>query len=62
MTASLIAPLIPPSGRPAARRRGRAGTARTLPVAVVPVVPAAPDDVLYGFGGSTPPAGSLNAP
>jgi hypothetical protein len=50
MTASLIAPLIPPSVRPSARGRGRAATARTLPVAVVPVIPAAPDDVLYGFG------------
>ncbi len=50
MTASPITPLIPPSGRSPARGRGRAGTARTLPVAVVPVIPAAPDDVLYGFG------------
>jgi hypothetical protein len=50
MTTLLIAPLIPPSVRPSARGRGRAGTARTLPVAVVPVIPVAPDDVLYGFG------------
>ena len=50
MTASLIAPLIPPSGRSPARGRGRTGTTRALPVAVIPVIPAAPDDVLYGFG------------
>ena len=49
MTA-LIAPVIPSSARPSARGPGRAGTARRLPAAVVPVIPAAPQDVVYGFG------------
>ena len=50
MTAQTIAPLIPPRGRPGAREQGRAAVARRLPVATVPEVPAAPEDVLYGFG------------
>ena len=50
MTAPLIAPVIPASGRPAARGHRAAGTGRRLPVAVVPAPPAVPDDVLYGFG------------
>ena len=50
MTAPLIAPLIPPRARPGGRKHGRPGTARRLPVAVAPEVPAVPDDVLYGFG------------
>ena len=49
MTA-LIAPVIPSSARPSARGLGRAGTARRLPVADVPVIKAAPEDVVYGFG------------
>ncbi len=50
MTARLIAPVIPPSSRPSVRGHGRAGAPRRLPVAAVPVIPAAADDVLYGFG------------
>jgi hypothetical protein len=47
---ALIAPVIPSSARPSARGPGRARTARRLPVAAVPVIPAAPQDVVYGFG------------
>ncbi|MGH3251242.1 MAG: hypothetical protein ACRDOI_34235 [Trebonia sp.] len=50
MTAPLIAPVIPSSARPPAGGRRAAGGGRRLPVAVVPVIPAAPQDVLYGFG------------
>ena len=50
MTAPLITPVIPPTARPGARGHGRPGAARRLPVAAVPVIPAAPDDVAYGFG------------
>ena len=50
MTTSLIAPLIPPRARPGGAERGRAGTARRLPVAAAPEVPAVSDDVVYGFG------------
>ena len=50
MTALPIAPVIPPCARPAASGRAAAGTARRLPVAAVPGVPAAPADVVYGFG------------
>jgi len=50
MTAPLIAPLIPPRGRPGAREHARPTPARRLPVATVPEVPAVPDDVVYGFG------------
>ena len=50
MTAPLIAPVIPSSSRPPAGGRRAAGGGRRLPVAVVPVIPAAPRDVLYGFG------------
>jgi len=50
MTARLIAPVIPPSGRLAVRGPGRTGAARRLPVAAVPVIPAVPDDVRYGLG------------
>jgi hypothetical protein len=50
MTARLIAPVIPPPGRLAVRGHGRAGAARRLPVAAVPVIPAVPDDVRYGLG------------
>jgi hypothetical protein len=50
MTTPLIAPLIPPRTRPGGRVRGRPGTARRLPAAAAPEVPAVPDDVLYGFG------------
>ena len=50
MTAPLISPVIPSSARPSARGHRAAGAARRLPVAAVPVPPAAPRDVLYGFG------------
>ena len=50
MTGPLIAPLIPPRARPGSREHGKPTTARRLPVATVPEVPAVPDDVLYGFG------------
>ena len=50
MTAPPIAPVIPPTGGPGARSRSRSGTGHRLPVAVVPVVRAVPDDVVYGFG------------
>jgi bifunctional DNA-binding transcriptional regulator/antitoxin component of YhaV-PrlF toxin-antitoxin module len=50
MTAPPITPVIPPSARPGVRGHSRTGAACRLPVAVVPVIPAAPDDVVYGFG------------
>jgi hypothetical protein len=50
VTAPLIAPVIPPAARPAVRGRRAAGAGRRLPVAAVPVPPAAPQDMLYGFG------------
>jgi hypothetical protein len=50
VTARLIAPVIPPSGRLAVRGPGRMGAARRLPVAAVPVIPVVPDDVRYGLG------------
>jgi len=50
MTAPLIAPLIPPRARPGAREHGKPATARRLPVAVAPEVPAVPDDLVYGTG------------
>ncbi len=50
MTAQPIAPVIPSLARSAVRRRGRTDAARRLPLACVLDVPAAADDVLYGFG------------
>jgi hypothetical protein len=50
VTAPLIAPVIPPATRSSARGRRAAGAGRRLPVAAVPVPPAAPQDTLYGFG------------
>jgi hypothetical protein len=50
MNAPLIAPLIPPRAGPGSRELGRPGTARRLPVAAAPDVPAVPDDVVYGLG------------
>ncbi len=46
----MIAPVIPPSTRPPARGRRAAGAGTRLPVAVVPVPLAVPQDTLYGFG------------
>jgi bifunctional DNA-binding transcriptional regulator/antitoxin component of YhaV-PrlF toxin-antitoxin module len=50
MTTPLIAPLIPPRSLPGGREHGRPGAARRLPLAAAPEIPAAPDDVVYGFG------------
>jgi hypothetical protein len=50
MTAPLIAPLIPPRGRPGTPEHGRAASARRLPLAAAPQVPVVPDDVVYGTG------------
>jgi hypothetical protein len=50
MTAPLIAPLIPPRARPGVRERGKPATARRLPMAAAPEVPAVPDGVVYGTG------------
>jgi hypothetical protein len=50
MTTPPIAPVIPPSAGPGARGHNRSGTGRRLPVAAVPVIPAVPADVVYGFG------------
>src|SRR5260370_41125712 len=50
MTAPLIAPLIPPRARQGTREHGRPTTARRLPMAAVPKVPAVPGDVVYGTG------------
>jgi hypothetical protein len=50
VTGPLIAPLMPPRTRPGAREHGRPATARRLPLAAAPQVPAVPDDVVYGTG------------
>ena len=50
MTAMPIAPVIPPYAGSGARGHNRPGTGHRLPVAAVPVVPAVPADVVYGFG------------
>jgi hypothetical protein len=50
MTAPPITPVIPPPAGPGARRRSRPGTGHRLPLAAVPVIPAASADVVYGFG------------
>jgi hypothetical protein len=51
MTAAVpIAPVIPRSAGRGDRGCSGPGMARRLPVAAVPVIPAAPDDVVYGFG------------
>ena len=50
MTAPLIAPLIPPRVRLGGREHGRPATARRLPMAAAPEVPAGPDGVVYGTG------------
>lgn len=50
MTAPLLAPVIPPSGRREGRRPGRPGPVRPLPLARPPLVPPAPADVVYGIG------------
>ena len=62
MTAPLIAPLIPPRARPGGRAHGRTTTARRLPVAAVPDVPAVPDDVVYGTGRMDESAGLPTGP
>ena len=50
MTTPLIVPLIPPRARPGGREHGRPATARRLPVAAAPEIPAVPDDAVYGTG------------
>jgi hypothetical protein len=50
MTTPLIPPLIPPRARPGGREQGRSATARRLPVAAAPEIPAVPDGVVYGTG------------
>jgi hypothetical protein len=50
VTAEPIAPVIPSIGRRADRGHGKTSAAHPLPLAVAPEIPAAPDDVLYGFG------------
>jgi hypothetical protein len=50
MTAQPIAPVIPSLARRADRGHGTTRAARPLPVAAAPEIPAAPDEVLYGFG------------
>jgi hypothetical protein len=64
MTAPLIAALIAPRARPGGREHGRPGTARRLPVAAAPEVPAIPDDVLCctGSAGWMSRAGSPTGP
>jgi AbrB family looped-hinge helix DNA binding protein len=47
---ALLAPVIPSSARSPARGHGRAASGRRLPVAAVPTVPSAPQDVIYGLG------------
>jgi hypothetical protein len=47
---ALLSPVIPSSARLPARGHGRSGAARRLPVAAVPAVPSAPQDVIYGLG------------
>ena len=50
MTALLITPLIPPRTRPGGQEHEKTATARRLPVAAAPEVPAVPGDVVYGTG------------
>ena len=50
MTTPLIPPLIPPRARPGGREQGRSATARRLPLAAAPEIPAVPDGVVYGTG------------
>src|ERR1700752_3068557 len=49
MTAQPLAPVIPSSGIPAARRRARSAAARRLPLASLVPAPSAPGDVAYGI-------------
>lgn len=62
MSARPVTPVIPSGVRLPARGAGRAGPVRRLPAASAPVIPAAPQDVLYGFGRIDPPAGSATGP
>jgi len=50
VTAQPIAPVIPALARPGVRTRTKTGPVRRLPVAMGPEIPAAADDVVYGFG------------
>jgi bifunctional DNA-binding transcriptional regulator/antitoxin component of YhaV-PrlF toxin-antitoxin module len=53
MNAPLIAPLIPPRAQPDVREHRKLGSARRLPVAAAPVVPAVPMTRCTGPAGST---------
>ena len=50
MTAQPLAPVIPSSAGPPARRWPRSAAGRPLPLARPVPVPAAPEDVVYGIG------------
>lgn len=50
MTASLIAPVIPPASRGSGRGRGGPGAARVLPLAAPAAHLVLPEDVVYGAG------------
>jgi hypothetical protein len=50
VTAQPLAPVIPSSADPAARRWPRSAAGRPLPLARPIPVPAAPEDVVYGIG------------
>ena len=58
MTARPLAPVIPSSAVPAARRRARSAAAPSLPLARPEPVPSLPDDTVFGIGPSMPQAGS----
>ncbi len=50
MTARPLAPVIPSSAVPAARRRISFAAARSLPLARPAPVPSLPEDTVYGIG------------
>ena len=50
MTAQPLAPVIPPSGGPAARRQARSAAGRPLSLASPEPLPPVPNDVVYGIG------------
>ena len=58
MTAQPIAPVISSLTRPAGHRRAQTAAVRRLPLAAVPEIQAAADDVLYGFGSHCSPGWS----
>jgi len=50
VTAQPIAPVLPSLAGPGVRTRTKTGLVRRLPMAIGPEIPAAVDDVVYGFG------------